>query len=499
MHLRGRDIDRPGQAFVIMMRLGDAGEHAGDADAVAAHPHRHGLAVLVKHLKAQRVGILEPELEDLPDLHAALQAQRARAVRAQIAGAHLDGLDNAVRLEIAPVDQIVIVDLVLVGAGEPCGALGHMRIDQVPHRMLDAGGLGLRPQHHRPDIARNELSMRLEIGLVGLLDFGGRELGFEPLHINLTVAGDADSHHLAPRLVVLAAVGMLDRDDDVLENIRRGPGATIGTRIARIRERDHAVDGFGVGRGALLGGRNLRNVEIIQLRRGKRFDVPCLARRGERERVLADGQRSQELLGLRAAHRPRHRAHDHVVDAQPLEDALVGAALVVVRLAQPLLVDGEGVCVLHDELAAAHQACAGAEFVAVFGLDLIQGDRQILVRGVHVLDEQGEHLLVGGSQQVVGLVSVLEPEDVVAILLPAMRRLVGLARQQRREVHLLRPDAVDLLAHHAFDLVQDAQAQRQPGPDAGGGLADIAGPLQQTRGIDVGVGGVLAQRAQEQS
>mgnify|MGYP007025261565 CR=1 FL=1 len=46
----GCDIRRPCQATVVVVRLGDACEHTAHADAVAAHPYRHRLAVLVAHL-----------------------------------------------------------------------------------------------------------------------------------------------------------------------------------------------------------------------------------------------------------------------------------------------------------------------------------------------------------------------------------------------------------------------------------------------------------------
>ena len=60
--------------------------------------------------------------------------------------------------------------------------------------------------------------------------------------------------------------------------------------------------------------------------------------------------------------------------------------------------------------------------------------------------------VVGGGQQVIGLVAILQTEDVIAVLLPAMGGLVGFARQQGREVHFLGADAVDLLADDASIL-----------------------------------------------
>src|SRR3712207_8173076 len=50
--------------------------------------------------------------------------------------------------------------------------------------------------------------------------------------------------------------------------------------------------------------------------------------------------------------------------------------------------------------------------------------------------------------------------------------LVGLTRQQRRKVHLLRAHRVHLLADHALDVAEHAEAQRQPGEPAGRGPAD---------------------------
>jgi hypothetical protein len=143
--------------------------------------------------------------------------------------------------------------------------------------------------------------------------------------------------------------------------------------------------------------------------------------------VLAVLRGREELLALAAAHRAGHRLDDDVVEAEPVEDLDVGVAVGVVGLGQAGLVDVEGVGVLHDELAAAQQAGARAGLVAVLRLDLVEADRQVLVGGEQVLDREGEQLLVGRAEQVVGALAVLEPEDVVAVLDPAAGRLVGLA------------------------------------------------------------------------
>ena len=49
----------------------------------------------------------------------------------------------------------------------------------------------------------------------------------------------------------------------------------------------------------------------------------------------------------------------------------------------------------------------GAGLVAVLGLDLVDRERQVLVGAVEVLHQEREHLLVGGAEQVVGVLRSL--------------------------------------------------------------------------------------------
>ena len=404
--------------------------------------------------------------------------------------ANLNGLDHAIGLEITAIDQVVVVNLVLISTGEPSGALDHVRVHQVTHRVLHASGFGLRTKHHRADVAGHQFGVVLQIFFIGLFKLSGGELGFQSLHIHSAVARHTDDDHFAPRLVMLLILRVLDGNHHVLEDVGSLPFAAIGTRVVGVGTLDHVVDSLGIRGGFLGSGRSVGSIDFRQLRSGQSLDVPSLAGRSQSEGVFTNRHRGKELLGSRAAHRTGHGEHRHVLQVKTLEDALVGTALVVVGLAHAFLVDGEGVGILHDEFAAANQTGARAELVAVLGLDLVQGDGQ-------VFDQKGEHLLVGGGQQVVGLVTVLETEDVVAVFLPAVGGLVRLARQQSREVHFLSTDAVDLLTNDGFNLVEHLETQRQPGPDAGRSLADVAGTLQQFGRIDIGIGGILAQGAQE--
>ena len=124
--------------------------------------------------------------------------------------------------------------------------------------------------------------------------------------------------------------------------------------------------------------------------------------------------------------------------------------------------------------------------------------RKVLVGAVLPFHRQGEQLFVRRAEQVVVAAAILEPENAVAVFGPAVRRLVGRARQQRGEQDLLSANGVHLFAHDALDLAQHPQAERQPAVEARRDRADVAGADQQLVAGDLGVGGVVAQRAQEQ-
>ncbi len=151
----------------------------------------------------------------------------------------------------------------------------------------------------------------------------------------------------------------------------------------------------------------------------ERLDVGGIAVRRAHEGVFADGDRVQELLAARAAHETVVGRDDDVLEAETLEDPLVGVALRHVRGILPLVGVVERVRVLHRELASAQEAGAGARLIAVLVLDLVDRQRQVLVRRVQVLDEEREHLLVGRGEQVVGAATVLQAEDPVAVRRPA--------------------------------------------------------------------------------
>ena len=67
------------------------------------------------------------------------------------------------------------------------------------------------------------------------------------------------------------------------------------------------------------------------------------------------------------------------VEPAAREDARVGVVHLLVLALRVVGVDVEGVRVLHDELAAAHEPEARAQLVAELGLDLVEVQRQLAV------------------------------------------------------------------------------------------------------------------------
>ena len=148
----------------------------------------------------------------------------------------------------------------------------------------------------------------------------------------------------------------------------------------------------------------------------------------------------------------------------------------------------EAVGVLHHELARAHHAEARADLVAELGLDLVEVDRQLAVALELAARDVGDDLLVGGPEHHVAVVAVLEPQQLRPELVPAPGLDPELRRLRDRHRDLEGAGPVHLLADHALDLAQHAQAHGQPGVEAAREAPDEAGAQHQPVAHDLGVG-----------
>ncbi len=157
----------------------------------------------------------------------------------------------------------------------------------------------------------------------------------------------------------------------------------------------------------------------------------------------------------------------------------------------------EGVGVLHDELADAHQAGLRPLLVAELGLYLVPDLRELLVRAYLVARDGGEDLLVRHPETHVRALAVAQAEHRLAHHLPAAGLLPDLRGVEGGQEELLAADGVHLLAHDFHRALRDAPAQRQERVDARAELADEARPQQQAVRDDLRVRGVFAERGDE--
>ena len=180
-----------------------------------------------------------------------------------------------------------------------------------------------------------------------------------------------------------------------------------------------------------------------------------------------------------AADRAGVGAHRDRLQAHAGEGAQVGHEHPVVGVDGAGLVDVEGIVVLHQELAAAHHTEARADLVPELPLDMIEVLRQVAVALHAIAEEHRDHLLVGRSVEHLAIVPVLDAQHLgpVGIVAAALAPQVG--RLDGRHQHFLGARRILLLAHDALDVAQHAQAERQPGIDAGAGLANEAGAEHQ--------------------
>lgn len=172
--------------------------------------------------------------------------------------------------------------------------------------------------------------------------------------------------------------------------------------------------------------------------------------------------------------------------------------MLCVGLVQTSIRDVEGVRILHHKFASAEHACAWAFLIAVLGLDLVQGDWEVLVGVVQILHRGGEHFLVGWSEQVVGTLAVLQTEQRIAVFCPTLCGFIRLTWQECWEEQLLSSDRIHFLAYDSFNVAHCAQTQWQPGVDTWGNSADISCTDKQLVAWNFCICRVFAQGAQKQ-
>ena len=169
------------------------------------------------------------------------------------------------------------------------------------------------------------------------------------------------------------------------------------------------------------------------------------------------------------------------------ENTLVGCAHVLVFAFQIDVVQVKTVGIFHQEFASAHHPETRTDFIAEFGLDLVQVYRQLAITVDVATDQIGDHFFMRRAEHEVALMAILQAQQLRAVFVVASGFLPKLGRHDHRSQHFLRAGAIHFLAYDGFNFAQDAQTQWQPCVDSCRKLADHACTQHQPVTGDFGV------------
>ena len=334
--------------MLVVVLLHDGSKRAGHAHAVATHDERLLLAVLIHKGGTHGLGVLGAQLEDLRDLDAAGSGERLAAVRAGVAGDNGDQIGPLIdgKVALGAGTGKVIIDL--VGTAGPLFGLAQALVAE------QTNAIG---QVNRSDKALVQ-TVRLKL-LVG--------------HHAIALAKDVLG--LAIVELVIARNNGHDRLALGVDECQRLARAVLGEP----KELSNSLNGAHA-RSLNLGERTVTrtlghdDLGACSLVIGSEAAIVAVD-----ERSLAGVSQSHVLDGGIATDLARIGDDGQSLDVAALADIGVRLLHLVVLLLQALLRGGEAVGVLHDELAAAHQAKAGTELVAELVLNVIQVNGQLLI------------------------------------------------------------------------------------------------------------------------
>ena len=254
------------------------------------------------------------------------------------------------------------------------------------------------------------------------------------------------------------------------------------------------VLGRGVDAGPLLDDR--RQVAVVIDIRGRHRKVEHVVVAIHRR--LAGIRQHDEFVAEIAADRTGLGAHRDRLQPHPCEGPQVSHEHLVVGAARARLVEIERIGILHQEFAAAHHAEARTLLIAELPLDVIEIERQALVR-LHIAAEYlGDHFLVGRPVQQFALVAVGDAQHFGAVGIVAAALAPQVGQLQRRHQQFERAGAILFFAHDLLDLLQHAKAQRQPRIDARRLLPHHAGTQHQPMRNNLGLLRVFLQDRQKE-
>ena len=217
---------------------------------------------------------------------------------------------------------------------------------------------------------------------------------------------------------------------------------------------------------------------------------------GKDERFAGLGQDHQFVRDL-AADGAGVSDDDSGVEAGALKDLLVGLADDGVISFKVFLAGVEGIAVLHDEFAAAHDAETGPHLVAELQLDVIDRERQLLVGPDLPSGEIGHGLLVRRAEDVVVIVAVPDDHHFFSIGETAAGFFPEFAGGKDRHQNFLHVDFRQLFPDDLFKLQKHVLSGRQIFVQTGTNFPDESGSGHQDVADDLRVLGAVLHGGQQ--
>ena len=390
-----------------MVLFDGGGNDAGNADAVAAHERNGRAAVFELDFQPHRFRVFFAKLEDVADFDAAADGERAAAVRGGVAFDDVAQVgDFAKRYVALPVDVEVVV-VVFVGARGKVGDVSGGVINDDRYVCANRTQRACARAHRGADFrffchAQGHGNFRQVFGLDG---------------VQFVVATDDEGDN--------TAFGAGNH---------QGFDGALNRHVVFFNERG---DGFAVWCRAFFHRSRRRGARRSRAQRFGFFEVGRVAAAaGEDDGVFAGRRQHVEFVRAGTADGAVIGQHRAVIKAEAVEDAAVGVVHVLIGRLQARFVKVEGVGVFHQEFASAHHAKARPDFVAEFGLDLIDVQRQLFVAGQIATHQVGDDFFMRRPQAVFALVPVKEAQQFGAIVLPAPGFLPEFARLHPRHEQL---------------------------------------------------------------
>ena len=210
--------------------------------------------------------------------------------------------------------------------------------------------------------------------------------------------------------------------------------------------------------------------------------------------VFAGVGNDVKFVRTRAADAAVVGGHGAKLQPEAGEDARIGVIHVLIFALQVGVIGVEGIAVFHDKFAPAHDAEAGADFVAEFGLNLEKVARQLAIAFQLAPCNVGNHLFVRRANDEIAVVPVFQAQQLRPVERPAPRFLPQLAGLHRRHQQLDGAGAGHFLAHDGFHLAQHAQPHRHPRINARRHAANQPAAQHQLLADHFGIGRRFFQR-----